>query len=152
MHFRLIDRIIERNDEFVRAIKVVSASEEYLQDHFPTFPVLPGVFMLEAMVQAGRELAQPTDPRLVLGRVRALKYGSFVRPGDTLTCEVKLISRGDDASLDLKGRASVTCASGGSEVLTACSGRFLLRPVRFGAAGANNDPSRSGATHTATGR
>lgn len=132
MHFRLIDRVIERTEDRVTAIKVVSASEEYLQDHFPTFPVLPGVFMLEAMVQTGRELALSSDPRLVLGRVRALKYGSFVRPGDTLTCETRLLSRGEDGSLDIKGKATVACATGAGEAAAACSGRFLLRPVRFG--------------------
>ena len=132
MHFRLIDRVIERTEDRVTAIKVVSASEEYLQDHFPTFPVLPGVFMLEAMVQTGRELALSSNQRLVLGRVRALKYGSFVRPGDTLTCEIRLLSRGEDGSLDIKGKAMVACATGAGETATACSGRFLLRPVRFG--------------------
>ncbi len=131
MHFRLIDRVLERSESHVTAIKVVSSAEEYLQDHFPTFPVLPGVFMLEAMVQTGRELADP-GTRLVLGRVRALKYGSFVRPGDVLTCEVKLLSRLEDGSLDLKGKATVGCASGSEEPATACSGRFLLRPVRLG--------------------
>jgi len=138
MHFRLIDRVLERTETQITAIKVVSASEEYLQDHFPTFPVLPGVFMLEAMVQTGRELALPAGGRLVLGRVRALKYGSFVRPGDVLTCEVKLLNRFNDGSLDLKGKATVGCSTGSGASATACSGRFLLRPVRFGSPGVNN--------------
>jgi 3-hydroxyacyl-[acyl-carrier-protein] dehydratase len=138
MHFRLIDRVLERTDTHVTAIKVVSAAEEYLQDHFPTFPVLPGVFMLEAMVQTGRELALPAGNRLVLGQVRALKYGSFVRPGDTLTCEIKLLNRFDDGSLDLKGKATVSSTSGSGSTATACSGRFLLRPIRFSPSGENN--------------
>ena len=66
MHFRLIDRVIERQASRLVAVKQVSLSEEYLQDHFPTFPVLPGVLMLEAMTQAARELADASAcvPRL----------------------------------------------------------------------------------------
>ncbi len=131
MHFRLIDRVLERTDCRVVATKLVSKSEEYLQDHFPTFPVLPGVFMLEAMVQTARELDLPGIDRLVLGRVRALKYGSFVRPGDVLTTGVTLVGRLEDGSLDIKGKATVRSASGESEASTACSGRFTLRPIRL---------------------
>ncbi|MCA9299800.1 MAG: hypothetical protein KDA28_12075, partial [Phycisphaerales bacterium] len=59
MHFDLIDRVIETGTEHLVALKHVSAAEEYLQDHFPGFPVLPGVMMLETMVQAGRRLCAP---------------------------------------------------------------------------------------------
>ena len=52
MHFALIDRVVERDESRLVAVKAVSLSEEYLQDHFPSFPVLPGVFMLEALVQS----------------------------------------------------------------------------------------------------
>lgn len=137
MHFRLIDRVLERSGSRAVATKLVSMGEEYLQDHFPAFPVLPGVFMLEAMVQTARELDQPGADRLVLGRVRALKYGSFVRPGDVLTTEVTLLDRLADGSLDLKGRATVRSASGEGEASVACSGRFTLRPVRLSTANPN---------------
>lgn len=140
MHFRLIDHVLERSESRVVAAKLVSMSEEYLQDHFPTFPVLPGVFMLEALVQSARELDQPGVGRLVLGRVRALKYGSFVRPGDVLTTEITLVSRLDDGGLDVKGRATVRSASGAGVALTACTGRLTLRPVRLSVAGANKAP------------
>lgn len=131
MHFRLIDRVISRTEEGVTAVKVVSAAEEYLQDHFPGFPVLPGVFMLEAMVQTARELPAAQGQRLVLGRVRALKYGSFVRPGDTLTCEVTLGKSNEDGTLDVKGKAMVTGPGRETEPAVACSGRLTLRPVRL---------------------
>lgn len=143
MHFRLIDRVVERTESRVVATKLVSNSEEYLQDHFPTFPVLPGVFMLEAMVQTAREFDLPGIDRLVLGRVRALKYGSFVRPGDVMTTEVKLVSRLEDGSLDVKGKATVRSASGEGEPATACSGRFTLRPVRLSSASMGADAGRS---------
>jgi len=50
--FNLLDKIEQLTDERIVAVKYVSLAEEYLADHFPTFPVLPGVMMLEAVVQA----------------------------------------------------------------------------------------------------
>lgn len=152
MHFRLIDRVLERSESRAVAVKVVSASEEYLQDHFPTFPVLPGVFMLEAMVQTARELDLPGVERLVLGRVRALKYGSFVRPGDALTVEVTLMGRQDDGLLDVKGRATVRAASGEGEAAIACSGRLSLRPVNLSVRSPRNGDALHAATPAEAGR
>jgi 3-hydroxyacyl-[acyl-carrier-protein] dehydratase len=50
--FNLLDKIESLSDTRIVATKHVSLAEEYLQDHFPTFPVLPGVMMLEALTQA----------------------------------------------------------------------------------------------------
>ena len=52
MKFNLIDKIEHLSDDRIVAVKQVSLAEEYLADHFPTFPVLPGVMMLEAITQA----------------------------------------------------------------------------------------------------
>ena len=52
MKFNLIDKIESISDDRIVASKQVSLAEEYLADHFPTFPVLPGVLMLEALTQA----------------------------------------------------------------------------------------------------
>ena len=52
MKFNLIDKIEQISDERIVAVKYVSLAEEYLADHFPSFPVLPGVLMLEALTQA----------------------------------------------------------------------------------------------------
>lgn len=130
MRFELVDQVLEQSESRIVTIKNVSAAEEYLADHFPTFPVLPGVLMLEAMVQAGRRLAgsisrEGAGPPLVLGRVRALKYGRFVVPGDTIRIEVELAKRDGD-SWDFKGQ--VVMATPTAEV--AASGRFVLRPAR----------------------
>jgi 3-hydroxyacyl-[acyl-carrier-protein] dehydratase len=132
MKFRLIDTIIERAPERIVAVKQVSLAEEYLADHFPTFPILPGVLMLEAMVQAARSMLadEPGQP-LVLGEVKALKYGNMVRPGEALEVEVTLHKRNDDGSFACKGSGRVRRAgdaAAGDDV--AVSGKFTLRPLR----------------------
>ncbi len=130
MHFRLVDQVLERSKDRVLAIKNVTIAEEYLQDHFPSFPVLPGVFMLEALVQTARELLTERGcGRVVLGQVKGLKYGSFVRPGDTLRMEV-VFDREVDGGWQLKGTASVT-RPGTEGVETAAAGRLIMRSVRI---------------------
>ncbi|MCE2884438.1 MAG: polyketide synthase dehydratase domain-containing protein [Planctomycetaceae bacterium] len=133
MHFRLVDRFLELNDSSAVAVKNVTAAEEYLQDHFPGFPVLPGVFMVEALTQAARAVLEKRGtPRMVLGEVKALRYGSFVRPGETLRVEVNLEKTKDDGSVVFKAQGTVlrgaTDPAAPSE--TAVSGRLILRPLR----------------------
>lgn len=140
MHFDLIDTVVEKSNGRVVTIKNVSSAEEYLQDHFPTFPVLPGVMMLEAMVQAGRRMLEDEaagDSPLVLGKVRALKYGKFVKPGHTLRVEVDRLRDPGDGTFDLRGEVilidpSRPAGAEGSEAAraVAASGRFTLRPAR----------------------
>lgn len=136
MHFSLVDRILERSSSRIVTLKQVTRSEEYLLDHFSTYPVLPGVFMLEAMVQAARILAEAdADPAAlpwVLGRVRALKYGTFVRPGYAIRVEIDRAQAAASGEMDFKGvvRLLDPAAPAGSETPTACTGRFTLRPAR----------------------
>jgi 3-hydroxyacyl-[acyl-carrier-protein] dehydratase len=131
MHFALIDTVLEQSPDRVRAVKQVTLAEEYLQDHFPTFHVLPGVFMLEALVQAARKLLDAQGkPRMVLGGVKAMRYGSFVRPGEALEVEVQLEKTLPDGSFAFKGSGTVR-RQGGGEPETAVSGRFTLRPLRI---------------------
>lgn len=133
MRFDLVDRVVEQAADRIVTLKHVSAAEVYLADHFPTFPVLPGVLMLEAMVQAARRLAEGAGRvPLVLGRVRALKYGRFVRPGATLRVEVARAGSTSEA-LAFRGEASVI-DPGGGEPAVAASGRFTLRPLRVAGA------------------
>ncbi len=133
MHFNLVDRVLEIGPGRIVTIKNVSAAEEYLQDHFPSFPVLPGVLMLEAMVQAGRRLLEEQGVGglpLVLGRVRALKYGRFVKPGSSLRVEVTL-GKALDGEYDLKGEGTVVDPGATGDAPVAVSGRFVLRPARI---------------------
>ena len=127
MKFHLIDQVLERTPTSLVAIKNVTMAEEYLGDHFPGFPVLPGVFMLEALTQAARELLKDRG-RLVLGQVKAFRYGSFVRPGEALKVEVTLEKDPGDGTFGMKGTASVMRIDGTGE--TAVSGRFTMRPAR----------------------
>ncbi|CAE7216871.1 fabZ, partial [Symbiodinium necroappetens] len=109
MHFDFVDRVLEVSDERIVTVKAVSMSEEYLQDHFPSFPVLPGVFMIESMVQAARRLLTERDPALsrhVLSGVRALKYGTFVSPGRTMRIEVSLLKETEEG-FEFKGSGVV---------------------------------------------
>lgn len=127
MHFALIDMVLEATPERVVAIKNVSLAEEYLGDHFPGFPVLPGVFMLEAMVQASRKaLEHRGHGDWVLGNVRAMRYGSFVRPGESLRIEVVMDGDLTDNSASFRGTASVV--RDGQTAETAVSGRLTMRP------------------------
>lgn len=145
MHFDLIDAVVEKTADRVVTIKNVSSAEEYLQDHFPTFPVLPGVMMLEAMVQAGRRMLEDQPPSdaagglpLVLGKVRALKYGKFVKPGHTLRVEVERLKDPGDGTFDLRGEVILidparptTPGDRDTARAVAASGRFTLRQVRI---------------------
>lgn len=137
MHFTLIDRVLERTDSTLIAIKHVSSAEEYLQDHFPGFPVLPGVMMLEAMTQAARSLIDPdnrADRPWVLCQAKALKYGAFVRPGATIRITVNLHKHNDDGSIDFKGdvRLIEPDSDSTADLPVACSGRITLRPTTAG--------------------
>lgn len=135
MHFSLVDAVLEQSDDRIVTIKQVTAAEEYLQDHFPSFPVLPGVLMVECLVQAARRLLadRAGNTRLTLGGVRALKYGSFVRPGESLRVEVNLLKSLEGGTFDLKGEGTVIRPGAeGQGPAVAVSGRISLRPVQVG--------------------
>src|SRR3954467_94109 len=99
MKFNLIDKIEEISDTRVVAVKHVSLAEEYLADHFPTFPVLPGVMMLEAMTQAAAWLLHHRSnfakSMAVLKEARNVKYGQFVAPGNFLRVEAEYFKATD---------------------------------------------------------
>src|SRR5215467_12341642 len=114
MRFVLIDRILEVETHRCRlsgtqavkgqgprltAVKNLSLAEEYLSDHFPGFPVMPGVLMLEALTQAGawlvREMEDFAHSIVVLKQAKTIKYGSFVEPGRQLQLRVELTAHGE---------------------------------------------------------
>ena len=111
MRFTLLDRVLEIDPgKSITAIKTVSLAEEYLGDHFPRFPVLPGVFMLEALTQAsawtirlGEDFAHSM---VVLRTARNVKYGDFVEPGRVLTVNVQVTAQ-DEKTTTVKATGSV---------------------------------------------
>jgi 3-hydroxyacyl-[acyl-carrier-protein] dehydratase len=93
--FNLVDKVEQLSDERIVTVKCVSLAEEYLADHFPSFPVLPGVLMLEAATQSGGWLLHHrtgfAQSICVLREARNVKYGTFVAPGHFLRMEVELL-------------------------------------------------------------
>jgi 3-hydroxyacyl-[acyl-carrier-protein] dehydratase len=111
MRFSLIDRIDELEPGArIAAVKALTMAEEYLADHFPGFPVMPGVLMLEAMTQAGAWLIRATEDfahsMVVLKEARAVKYGRFVEPGQTLRVTAEIVSQ-DERQTTLKARGAI---------------------------------------------
>jgi len=93
--FNLVDKIEHLSDQKIVTVKYVSLAEEYLADHFPTFPVLPGVMMLEAATQSAAWLLHHRSnfrcSMAVLKEARNVKYGMFVAPGNFLRIEAELL-------------------------------------------------------------
>lgn len=132
MRFSLIDRITElETGKKLTAVKNLSLAEEYLADHFPGFPVMPGVLMMECLVQAGAWLMRDVDQfaysTILLKQAKALKFVSFLRPGRTMNVSVEVHSWDGD-QCTFKGSGSV-------DGETTVSGRLTLE--RFNLADKN---------------
>ena len=128
MQFHLLDDILALDGNQITARKRVTSSEAYLADHFPGFPILPGVLMLETLVQAARHLCEAQGHgQLVVGQVRAIKYGAMVRPGQALRVEVSVDPADSEGRFTCRGTGIVE--GGTSDGDTAISGRFTMRPI-----------------------
>ena len=98
MRFILIDKIVSlEENKAIKTIKNVSLAEEYLADHFPTFPVLPGVLLLEGLIESASWLVRKSEnfahSMILLEEARNVKYKSFLAPGGQIeyTVEAKKI-------------------------------------------------------------
>jgi 3-hydroxyacyl-[acyl-carrier-protein] dehydratase len=94
MKYCQLDRIIEIvPGKRLVAERTLRADEEYLKDHFPKFPVMPGVMMLEALHQAAVWMVRTGDdfqaPLVLLKEARSVRFGDFLCPGETLTVTVE---------------------------------------------------------------
>jgi 3-hydroxyacyl-[acyl-carrier-protein] dehydratase len=123
MRLDLIDRVTELHlGRSITAIKSLSMAEEYLQDHFPRFPVMPGVMMLESMYQAAAWLVRATDrfehSMVMLSEANNIKFSDFVEPGQTLIIHADVVGQVDRSTkLKCQGEVNGSVAVRGRLVL-----------------------------------
>jgi 3-hydroxyacyl-[acyl-carrier-protein] dehydratase len=103
MRFILLDKVTELIPEKkISTVKALSLAEEYLADHFPQYPVLPGVLMIEALVQSAAMLVHVSQnfahSMVILQEARNVKYKSFVKPGNILQINLDVKNMNDDSS------------------------------------------------------
>src|ERR1700679_2770084 len=109
MRFNLIDRIDGWElGKSLRATKFLSLAEEYLADHFPRFPVMPGVLMVESMTHAGAWLVRVSEDfahsMVLLKEARNVRFGRFVAPGQVLTVTAEILKQtGREVQLKTQG-------------------------------------------------
>jgi 3-hydroxyacyl-[acyl-carrier-protein] dehydratase len=109
--FLLVDRIEELEAERVVGIKNVTVNEPFFAGHFPDYPVMPGVLIIEAMAQVAGVLVLSGIPDrknklVLLAGVDGAKFRKPVRPGDQLRMEMKI----------LRSKASIAKVSGTATV------------------------------------
>jgi len=126
MRFHLVDRILDvEPGKRIRIVKSLALGEEYLADHFPAFPVMPGVLMLQTLVEAGSWLVRVTEDFkhsvIVLREAKNVKYGNFMAPGRSMVVTVEPIEYSESApEVVFKGKAE-------SEGTSPVSARFTLK-------------------------
>lgn|SRR5579862_1108624 len=96
--FLLVDRIEELEPDRIVGIKNVTINEPFFIGHFPEFPVMPGVLIIESMAQVAGVLvlSQIEDRKnklVLLASIEEAKFRRPVRPGDQLRIEMKVAKR-----------------------------------------------------------
>lgn len=98
--FLLVDRVLEMDDDSITAIKNVTMNEPFFQGHFPGYPVMPGVLIIEAMAQvagihtistAGEDV--PENAIFFFMGVDGIKFRKQVVPGDQLVMKIKVLKK-----------------------------------------------------------
>ena len=100
MRFFLIDKITEWTiGASAAGIKNVSLSEDFFNDHFPKYPIMPGVLILEALAQLSGLLLEASVDKASGRKVKALlsiiekaKFRQIAKQGDTLALSAKVLS------------------------------------------------------------
>jgi len=139
MRYQLVDRLLDLEPgRQIRMVKALTLGEEYLADHFPTFPVMPGVLMLQTLVEAGAWLLRLTDDFrhsvIVLRDARNVKYGNLMEPGRRLVLTVELAEppTGPDQTLvTLKGKGETDGVATVSAKLTVARYNLADRDPKF---------------------
>jgi 3-hydroxyacyl-[acyl-carrier-protein] dehydratase len=107
----LVDAILELEEERIVGIKNVTANEPFFVGHFPEFPVMPGVLVVEAMAQVAgvlvlKQVPDRKNKLVLLASIEQAKFRRPVRPGDQLRIEMKVTKR--TASIaKMHGKATV---------------------------------------------
>ncbi|MEZ6140367.1 MAG: hydroxymyristoyl-ACP dehydratase [Zavarzinella sp.] len=136
MKFHLIDRIIAwEAGKRLRAVKNLTLAEEYLADHFPSFPVMPGVMMLQSVVEASSWLWRISSgfshDLIVLKEAKNVKYGTFMLPGNTMQIQTDLLEINENTAV-FRGKGTTEAGA------TTVSAQIVLRgevlPARDGPA------------------
>jgi 3-hydroxyacyl-[acyl-carrier-protein] dehydratase len=99
MRFVLVDRIDELDPgKRIRASKTLATGEEIFRDHFPGFPVVPGVLLTEMMAQAGGRCLDAEDAgrgRAMLGQIKSASFREWVKPDEEAVISVEItLNRG----------------------------------------------------------
>lgn len=104
MRYFLIDRVTDyKAGELAVGVKNITLSDDILQDHFPEYPVMPGVLIVEAMAQLAGFLIETsvntpeTIRRAVLAQVDQAKFHRLAEPGDQIRISVAIDQQFDDA-------------------------------------------------------
>jgi 3-hydroxyacyl-[acyl-carrier-protein] dehydratase len=96
----LLDEVVEWEHERIVCKKTFQPDEWFFQGHYPDFPIVPGVILCEAAMQAGAVLLSKHvtgDGVPVAGRLNDVKFKRMIRPGDTINIETTLDERMGDA-------------------------------------------------------
>ena len=110
--FLLIDRVLDMTrKQRIVALKNVTVNEPFFQGHFPGFPIMPGVLIIESMAQAGGALLLTEVPDrdgklMVFTGIERAKFRKPVVPGDVLHLEVVPLRRGS-VIWKMRGEAKV---------------------------------------------
>jgi 3-hydroxyacyl-[acyl-carrier-protein] dehydratase len=107
----LVDAIVELEEERIVGIKNVTINEPFFVGHFPDFPVMPGVLIVEAMAQVAgvlvlKQMADRKNKLVLLAAVEEAKFRRPVLPGQQLRIEMK-VSRRKATVAKMYGQATV---------------------------------------------
>ena len=129
--FSFIDNVSEvKSNETLTAFFTLKGNEEFLNEHFADFPVMPGVLQLESLRQAASRLLGETEKKPSFYRLQSVssaKYGQFVKPGGLLKIFVRLVKK-EDKIFHFEGR--IDLMHGGEKVGRVVAADFTLAPVR----------------------
>ena len=126
--FLLVDKVIEKGDNYIVGVKNVTTNEPFFQGHFPQEPVMPGVLLIEAMAQTGGLLVlgtvdEPERYSTYFMKIDNVKFRQKVVPGDTLIFHVSFMTELRRGCAVMKGYAFV-----GEKIVTECE--FMAQIIK----------------------